>query len=107
MIIDGKRSLAYIAQITDINPIPDADNIEVATINDGWKVVISKNDFFKVGDEVIDNCGDVLIITKTSQYDNGWHAICRNGSCGRILRSSIVRKTGRVYPEITKLFNKD
>lgn len=53
MIINGKRSLAYIAQITDINPIPDADNIEVATINDGWKVVISKNDSFKVGDEVI------------------------------------------------------
>ena len=35
MIINGERSLAYIAKITAINPIPNADNIEVATINDG------------------------------------------------------------------------
>ena len=53
MIINGERSLAYIAKITDIQPIPNADNIEVSTINDGWKVVIAKKDNFKIGDEVI------------------------------------------------------
>lgn len=53
MLINGERSLAYIAKITDIQPIPDADRIEVATINGGWKVVIAKKDDFQVEDEVI------------------------------------------------------
>lgn len=53
MIINGERSLAYIAKITDIQPILDADKIEVVTVNDGWKVVVAKKDNFKIGDEVI------------------------------------------------------
>ena len=35
------RKLATIRQISRIDPIPDADAIEVATI-DGWKVVVKK-----------------------------------------------------------------
>lgn len=50
MIVNGKRELVYTAKITDIQPIPKYDRVELATINDGWRVIISKNDNFKVGD---------------------------------------------------------
>lgn len=53
MLINGKRSLAYIAGITDIQPIPNADKIELATVNHGWKVVVAKKDNFKVDDLVV------------------------------------------------------
>jgi len=43
-----ERKLASIRKIADIQPIPDADAIEVATI-DGWKVVVKRGEF-KVGD---------------------------------------------------------
>lgn len=42
------RKLATIRLISEINPIPNADAIEVATV-DGWRVVIKKGEF-KVGD---------------------------------------------------------
>lgn len=45
------RKLASIQTIIQIDPIPNADAIEVSTIL-GWKVVIKKNEF-KVGDKVI------------------------------------------------------
>lgn len=45
------RKLATIQIISDIQPIPDADSIEVATIK-GWKVVVSKNEF-SIGEKVI------------------------------------------------------
>lgn len=45
------RKLATIRRIKDIQPIPDADNIEVATV-DGWKVVTRKGEF-KIGDLAI------------------------------------------------------
>jgi len=45
------RKLATTQKIKDIQPIPNADKIEVATIHD-WKVVVEKNKF-NVGDFVI------------------------------------------------------
>lgn len=45
------RKLATIQKIKDIQPIPKADNIEVATVN-GWKVVVKK-DQYGIGDLVI------------------------------------------------------
>lgn len=42
------RKLASIQKIIDLQPIPNADAIEVATIK-GWKVVVKKNEF-KVND---------------------------------------------------------
>ena len=48
----AERALAHVEQIVDIQPIPDADKIEVATVL-GWKVVIAKADGFKVGDKVV------------------------------------------------------
>jgi len=47
-----ERKLASIQKILDIQPIPGADAIEVATVL-GWKVVIGKKDNFKVGDLVV------------------------------------------------------
>lgn len=46
------RTLASIKVIKDIKPIDGADKIEVATV-DGWHVVVSKTDNFKVGDKVV------------------------------------------------------
>lgn len=45
------RKLASIQKILDIQPIPGADAIEVATIN-SWKVVVKKDEF-AVGDLVV------------------------------------------------------
>lgn len=42
------RNLASIQKIIELNPIPNADAIEVATVL-GWKVVVKKGEF-KVGD---------------------------------------------------------
>lgn len=42
------RQLATIRRILELNPIPEADAIEVATV-DGWKVVVKKGEFV-VGD---------------------------------------------------------
>ena len=48
----AERALAHVEEIVDIQPIPDADKIEVCTVL-GWKVVIAKKDGFKVGDKVV------------------------------------------------------
>jgi RNA ligase (TIGR02306 family) len=45
------RKLASIRKIADIQPIPDADAIEVAVV-DGWKAVVKKGEF-KVGELVV------------------------------------------------------
>lgn len=45
------RKLASIQEILEINPIENADAIEVATVL-GWKLVVKKNEF-KVGDKVV------------------------------------------------------
>ena len=44
----SERKLATIATITEVNPIPGADAIDVATVR-GWHMVIKKNEF-KPGD---------------------------------------------------------
>ena len=49
---DGERVLAYITTVDTIDPIPNADKIERATIG-GWHVVISKADNFHVNQEVV------------------------------------------------------
>ena len=45
------RKLATIQKIKDIRPIPNADNIDVATVN-GWNVVVKKG-LYEVGEKVI------------------------------------------------------
>ena len=48
----AERALAHVEKIVDIQPIDNADKIEVATVL-GWKVVIAKRDNFHVGDKVV------------------------------------------------------
>ena len=47
-----ERKLASIRKISDIQPIENADMIELAIV-DGWKVVVAKNVNHKVGDLVV------------------------------------------------------
>lgn len=47
-----ERALAHVETIVDIQPIENADKIEVATVL-GWRVVISKADNFHIGDKVV------------------------------------------------------
>jgi RNA ligase (TIGR02306 family) len=59
------RKLASVQKIISIDPIPDADKIEKATIL-GWEVVVAKKDNFKVGnlavyievDSVLPDCAE-------------------------------------------------
>lgn len=44
----SERKLATVRKIADLQPIPNADRIEVATV-DGWQCVVKKGEF-KVGD---------------------------------------------------------
>ncbi len=46
-----ERKMATVRKIIEINPIPDADAIEVAVV-DGWKVVVKKDEF-NVNDIVV------------------------------------------------------
>ena len=41
----NERELAYVARITKILPIPNADNIELVVINDGWTCIAKKGEF--------------------------------------------------------------
>lgn len=47
-----ERKLASVQIIRGIEPIPDAEFIETAIVNN-WKIVIVKKDGFKVGDKII------------------------------------------------------
>jgi hypothetical protein len=46
------RELVSIKKITDLQPIPEADRIETATIDGGWKVVVKKQEF-EIGDKCL------------------------------------------------------
>jgi RNA ligase (TIGR02306 family) len=47
----GMRKLASVQRVADLNPIPNADNIEHATVL-GWSVVV-KRDEFDIGDRCV------------------------------------------------------
>lgn len=51
MIINDKRALAYITEVTGISPIEGANNIELAGVL-GWKVIVKKGEF-NIGDKAI------------------------------------------------------
>lgn len=52
MIINDKRALAYVAEIAEIQPIPNYDRVEHARVN-GWWVIVSKADNFIPGTKCI------------------------------------------------------
>jgi len=59
-------NLATIQIITDIQPIPDADAIEVASVM-GWKCVVKKGEF-KIGDKCV-YIGIDTIVPETPQFE--------------------------------------
>lgn len=46
------RKLVTIRSITNVQSIPNADNIQVATIENGWNVVVKKSEF-NIGDQCV------------------------------------------------------
>ena len=48
----GRRALAHIQTISNIEPIPNYDRVELATVL-GWKCIINKADNMSVGDKVV------------------------------------------------------
>jgi RNA ligase (TIGR02306 family) len=85
------RKLARIIRIDEVNPIPDADAIEVATVG-GWKVVVKKNEY-KAGELAVYFEIDSWIphhlapfLTKSGQYPKVY-----NGVEGQRLRTIKLR----------------
>jgi RNA ligase (TIGR02306 family) len=60
------KNLATIQTITDIQPIPNADAVEVASVM-GWKCVVKRNEF-KIGDKCIYVAIDTLV-PETPQFE--------------------------------------
>lgn len=85
------RLLATIRTISEIQPIENADNIEVATV-DGWKVVVVKSDF-KVGQPVI-YCEIDSILPVRDEFEflrKSSHIILPDGTEGFRLRTMKLR----------------
>lgn len=64
----GERALASVKEITDIKPIAGADRIEVATIGNGWEVVVRKDEF-KPGDWCVYHEIDSVLPVGIEAYD--------------------------------------
>jgi RNA ligase (TIGR02306 family) len=87
------RKLARIAQITDIKPIPDADAIECAVVENGWNVVVKKGDY-QVGDLAIYCEVDSWIPHKLAPFlSKGQEPREYNGVKGERLRTIKLRGT--------------
>ncbi len=86
------RKLASIQKIIDIQPIPDADAIEVATVH-SWKVVVKKGEF-NVGDMVIYCEVDSWIPTELAPFLSKGEPKEYNGVKGERLRT--VRLRGQI-----------
>ena len=85
------RLLATIRTISEIKPIVNADNIEVATV-DGWKVVVAKSDF-KPGQPVI-YCEIDSILPVRDEFEflrKSSHIVLPDGTEGFRLRTIKLR----------------
>lgn len=67
MLINGKRSLAYVAKIDSLTPIEGADRIECAHVK-GWKCVVKKGEFQPGDPCVYFECDSVLPRTPWSEF---------------------------------------
>ena len=86
-----ERKLASIRKIVDIQPIPDADAIEVATV-DGWKVVVKRGEF-SVGDLAVYLEIDSWVPTELAPFlSKGSAPREYNGVKGERLRTIRLRK---------------
>ena len=95
----SERKLASVRVIDEINPIKDADKIEVAKIG-GWNVVIQKDEY-KVGDKVIYLEIDSWVPEELAPFLSRGEAKEYKGIRGNRLRSIKLRGTisqGLVLP---------
>lgn len=84
------RKLATVRKIDAINPIPDADAIEVATVG-GWKVVVKKGEY-RVGDLAVYCEIDSWIPTELAAFlSKGQEPREYNGVKGERLRTVKLR----------------
>lgn len=87
---DIERKLATIRKISAIDPIPDADAIEVATV-DGWKIVVKKGEY-QVDDLVVYVEIDSFIPTELAPFlSKGKEPREYNGVKGERLRTVKLR----------------
>jgi RNA ligase (TIGR02306 family) len=85
------RALASIRKISDIQPIPNADAIVVASV-DGWKVVIRKDEF-QIGDLAIYVEIDSWVPTELAPFLSKGHEPRKyNDVAGERLRTIKLRK---------------
>ena len=85
------NQMAYIAEVTHVMPIPDADAIEKLVINAGWPVVAKKNEF-KVGDLVVYIEIDAFVPTEIAPFlSKGMEPREYNGVRGERLKSVKLR----------------
>ena len=101
MIVNGKRELVYTAKITDIQPIPKYDRVELATINDGWRVIVSKNDGFSVGDICVYFEVDSKVPDTEERYaflEKRYYKIKTIKMCGTISQGLVMPLS--MFPEI-------
>ncbi|WP_422465631.1 RNA ligase (ATP) [Endozoicomonas sp. ALC013] len=90
-IPDDVRKLATIRTISEIQPIKNADKIEVATV-DGWKVVVEKSEF-KPGQSVI-FCEIDSVLPVRDEFEflsKSSHIVLPDGSEGYRLRTIKLR----------------
>lgn len=102
------RKLASVQRIADIRPIAGADKIEVATV-EGWHVVVSKKDGFRVGDKVVYvEVDSVVPATPYFEFmkERGYRVrtikLRKQVSEGLVLPASILKGNYAVGTDVTK-----
>lgn len=100
------NEMAYIAEVTHVFDIPDADNIVKLVINAGWPVVAKRGEF-KVGDLVVYFEIDSWVPTELAPFlTKGTEPREYNGVKGERLRTVRLRKQlsqGLVLPLVRKM----
>lgn len=86
----SRRKLVSIRTITDVKPIPDADRIEVATVDHGWKVVVRKGEF-EIGSQAVYFEIDSWIPSSLYEFNNTTPKLYE-GILGNRLRTVKLRK---------------
>lgn len=104
------RKLATIRKIADVQPIPNADAIEVVTV-DGWQVVAKKGEF-KVGDYAMYFEIDSALPANDERYEFLRKSCLKSFGGGEVLRIKTIKLRKQVsqglllpldqFPEVNK-----
>lgn len=90
------RKLASIQVISDLQPVPNSNNLLVATVL-GWKVVVSKNENFKIGDRVVYFEIDSCLPTGVPEYEFLRKTSYRNSPIlGEVFRLKTIKLRGQI-----------